>query len=253
MPVELAFLGVFPNPYESTREKIAFVKKGLWEPDSEDFLKVVRQSKLAKIQDITKTKNVLDFFGGIVQNEKKEERADFSIARIDLWTHSSPDWIALSGSIFLPPDRSLKPQILFKAPVETKGTQSHYFFPCINEDGLNDLDDYNIEIVDQRNKRKKWMLDDVRKKFSPGAKLVIYSCEAGANKGKTGISPLLKHVAKTMGFKVVSAFTENIKYDYVNGKIFLSVEGPEGKLSPSTKTIDYRALDSSSYFVTSKP
>jgi hypothetical protein len=258
MAVDLAFLGVFPNPYgKDTRSKLKDIAKGLWEPDSEDFLKVVNQSKLAKIQDISKTGDILDFCGAIVINETSKERADRSIARIDLVTHSSPDWIALSGSIFVPQGRSSGAQVKFDTPKDDKGLISHYFYPCICEYGLAGLDDNDIVIVD-RQKKKSWTLADVRKKFTPDAKLFIYSCEAGAAKSKAGISTLLKHISQTIGFNQVGAFTGNIKYDYVNGKIYLRAMNPkeEGKtakpLSLSARTLDYRALDTSSYFVSVK-
>jgi hypothetical protein len=246
LPIELAFFGDFPNPYgKDRRAKLVAIAKNAWEPDSEDFVRVVNQSKLAKIQDRLTSKDVLAFFGAIVQNGTKQEREDGSVSRIDLITHSNPDWIALSGTIELPKSADVRPTVKFQSTAT--GKPAYLFNPFISEFGLLEIDDNGIAIDDPQHK-KHWTLADVRKKFAPGAKLVVYSCEAAAAKSKAGISSLLQHMADTVGLEV-NGFTGNIRYRNTGEQIFLRLEDAKQSSAPSEETLDYRKLDAAAAYL----
>jgi hypothetical protein len=265
LPIELAFFGDFPNPYgKDRRRKLLAIAKDEWQPDAEDFSRVVNQSKLAKIQDRLTTKHVLNFFAAIVQKNKQEEREDGSVSRIDLVTHSSPDWIALGGTIDLPKSGTGKPPVSFRltpdpADLPKSGTgkppvsfRLSLFNPYISELGLLEIDDNGIVIDDPQHK-KHWTLADVQKKFAPGAKLVVYSCEAAAARSKAGISRLLQHMADTVGLEV-TGFTGDIRYRYAGEQIFLRLEDPKQSSAPSDETPDYRRLDAAApYLVRAAP
>ena len=260
MQLELAFIGVFPNPYgKDTRKKLEAVAKDRWEPDKEDFLKVINQSKTAKIQDISETENIMKFLGAIVLDAKKKERADKSITRIDLITHSNPEWIALQGTVLLPKTEVARPTVSF--PLDDTLDDFH-LYKRLSNGVLDELDgspaDEIIVSKPQAKSGQGWKLADIRKKFAPTAKLVLYSCESGVKRTKTsGVARLLSHLAKTLGLTTVGGFMADIRYHPKGEKVLLRLEdyrNTPDKLPPSEEKEDYRQLDSErSYYVEVKP
>jgi hypothetical protein len=261
-PIELAFLGVFPNPHGkgNVTKKLEAIKKGEWEPDTEDYRNVVSQSKIFRkaLSDnkikfekgVAECPTVRNFLAAVVDAESSKERPVGGIKRIDLVTHGSKEFISLNGVI-------IPGNVGFAG--DNQGARLEILFHSISETALNTLDG-KMENGDQPEpgdhfwtnfsnvkKTKKWNMADVRKKFAKGAKLVIYGCEIGQNR------KVLQHIANTFSISV-GAFKVTINYRFAaDQKIYLSLVEPEKKKS-SKEVLDYRLLDDfKEYYVEVNP
>ncbi len=244
--VEVACVGSFANPYgnDGARKQKA-IKANVWEPDTDDFRRVVNQSTVAKGGGILILNNLMALFGAIVQGHE-----DRSVKRIDLITHSNSRLIGLRGGFELAKGEATKPAIWLgdyygAGPVLEAGGLSE---ATLTE--LDSTDEDAILIAPPKGaKGKGWSLNDIRRKLTPDAQLALYSCEAALSRGG-GPPLLLKHIATSLGFPTVAAFAGKIRYRVDAAKIWLRVEDADGKLPPSAETLDYRALDgATAYFV----
>jgi hypothetical protein len=182
---EISVYGTFKNPW-SEKDEVDAMAHNRWEPTDDDFAAVAGKSA-----------NKVDSWKGLMQlilTNGDSESAAGSISRINIFTHANSNLIALTGHV---------------QPGSAAASVTLAVDSAISEDTLDQLDSgITINVFSKNNKKlaaKKFVMDDVRKRFTKDAVIVIYACHGAVDVA------FVQHFADTFQVKV-RAFREVIGY-----------------------------------------
>jgi hypothetical protein len=174
---EISVVATFPKPFKSVAEEVKAMKDDRWEPSTEDFSAVAGQ------QSVT-VDNYLQLLAVALVDGNRETTAG-SIGRINIFTHSNSDLIAMRGTISV---GGLTTTVSLEVPTAI----SDDTLDALNQPGAT----FSISHKSKSISSKKYTLDDVRKRFAANAVIVLYSCRAGVSK------VFLQRIADTFQVKV---------------------------------------------------
>jgi hypothetical protein len=180
--VHVALSAEFPYRWKNEAEEVAAMTGGTWNPSDKDFDAVISQDPSAKLFGCA---TVSEFIGPVTAQTAP-------VSRVDLFTHSKPDFIALAGKV----DPAT-------GNVGLGGSTGLELTP--------DYDAIDLNVVDaggSLNKGLKVLRDDFRKHLASDAEIRVFGCHAGL--GVLG-HHLLSQIAKTFDARV-SGFTSAIAY-----------------------------------------
>jgi len=181
---EISLVGSFDNPWKKEADEVDAMAHDRWEPTTDDFSAVAGRSSV-KVDSWKGLMQVILTSGGA-------ESATGSISRINIFTHANSNLIAFAGHV--------KPG---SPAVVTLAVDS-----AISEETLDQLDSGITINVDSKNTKlasKKFVLDDVRKRFTKDAVIVIYACHGAVE------TAFVQRIADTFQVKV-RAFRDVIGY-----------------------------------------
>jgi hypothetical protein len=182
---EISVVASFDNPWKKEADEVDAMSHNRWEPTSDDFRAVAGKSAIQ-----------VDSWKGLMQlilTSGDAESAAGSISRVNIFTHANQDLIALAGHV-----RPTNAAPLVDLVVDS----------AISEETLDQLDSGITMNVDSKNKKlasKKFVMDDVRKRFTKDAVIVIYACHGAVE------TAFVQRIADTFQVKV-RAFTDVIGY-----------------------------------------
>jgi hypothetical protein len=182
---EISVFGSFDNPWKNQADEADAMAHDSWEPTSDDFQAVAGNSGVK----VTSWKGLMQ----VVLTNGDAESAAGSISRVNIFTHANSNLIALAGHV----------RPTNAAPSVTLTVDS-----AISEDTLDQLDSGITMNVVSKNKTlasKKFVMDDVRKRFTKDAVIVIYACHGAVD------TAFVQRIANTFQVKV-RAFNEVIGY-----------------------------------------
>jgi len=181
---ELSVYGKFDNQW-SVEDEVTAMAKDRWAPTSDDFAAVAGQSSL----QVSSWKSLLQ----VILTRGDAESAPGSISRINIFTHANSNLIALSGNV---------------RPSSGKADVTLTVSSAISEETLDQLNSgITISVVskDKKLASRKFVMDDVRKRFTNDAVIVIYACHGAVD------TAFVQRIADTFQVKV-RAFREVIGY-----------------------------------------
>jgi len=182
---EISLFGSFDNPWKKQADEVDAMAKNRWEPTSDDFAAVAGKSSVK-----------VDSWKGLMQvilTKGGAESPTGSISRLNIFTHANSNLIALAGHV---------------RPGSASASVTLAVDSAISEDTLNQLDSGITMNVVSNNKQlaaKKFVMDDVRKRFTKDALIVIYACHGAID------TAFVQHIANTFQVKV-RAFRDVIGY-----------------------------------------
>jgi hypothetical protein len=182
---ELSVYGKFDNPWKRVDDEVTAMAKDRWSPTSDDFAAVAGKSSV----QVGSWKNLL----GAILTHGDGESAPGSISRINIFTHANSDLIALSGNVR---QGSAAADVTLNVP------------DAISEETLDQLNSgvtFNVVSKDKKLASRKFVLDDVRKRFTNDAVMVLYACHGAVD------TAFVQRIADTFQVKV-RAFREVIGY-----------------------------------------
>jgi hypothetical protein len=181
---EISVYGAFKNPWKTEADEVDAMAHNRWEPTSDDFAAVAGESAVK----ITSWKGLMQ----VILTKGDAESAVGSISRINIFTHANPSLIALAGEV--------RPG--------AAAASVWLYGDGISDETLDQLDSgINMKVVSKNKKvaEKKFVLDDVRKRFTKDAVIVIYACHGAVDVA------FVQHFANTFQVKV-RAFRDVIGY-----------------------------------------
>lgn len=181
---ELSVFGAFDNPWVE-KDEVDAMAHNRWEPTSDDFGAVAGKSAV-KVDSWKGLMQVILTNGGA-------ESAAGSISRINIFTHANSNLIALAGHV-----RPGSPAASVTLTVDS----------AISEETLDQLDSGITISVASKNAKlasKKFVMDDVRNRFTKDAVIVIYACHGAVDVA------FVQRIANTFQVKV-RAFKDVIGY-----------------------------------------
>jgi hypothetical protein len=181
---EISVFGKFDNPWAGADE-VAAMSHGRWEPTSDDFGAVAGKSAV----EVDSWKGLLQV---ILTNGDAESTAG-SISRFNIFTHANSNLIALAGHV---------------RPGAAAASVTLTVDSAISEETLDQLDSGIFVNVVSKNKKlasKKFVMDDVRKRFTKDAVIFIYACHGAVE------TAFVQRIADTFQVKV-RAFKDVIGY-----------------------------------------
>lgn len=182
---EISLVGSFDNPWKKESDEVDAMAHNRWEPTSDDF-KAVAGNSAVKV----------DSWKGLMQvilTNGDAESAAGSISRINIFTHANSSLIALAGYV---------------RPGSAAASVTLTVDSAISEETLDQLDSGITISVASKNEKlaaKKFVMDDVRKRFTKDAVIVIYACHGAVE------TAFVQRIANTFQVKV-RAFREVIGY-----------------------------------------
>ena len=182
---EISVVGSFDNPWKKEADEVDAMAHDRWEPTSDDF-RAVAGSSAVKV----------DSWKGLMQvilTNGDAESAAGSISRINIFTHANSNLIALAGHV---------------RPGSAAASVTLTVDSAISEETLDQLDSGITMNVVSKNKKlasKKFAMDDVRKRFTKDAVIVIYACHGAVD------TAFVQRIADTFQVKV-RAFKDVIGY-----------------------------------------
>jgi hypothetical protein len=182
---EISLFGSFDNPWKNQADEADAMAQNRWEPTSDDFQAVAGDSAVK-----------VDSWKGLMQvvlTNGDAESAAGSISRVNIFTHANSNLIALAGHV---------------RPTNAAPSVTLTIDSAISEDTLDQLDSGITMNVVSKNKTlasKKFVMDDVRKRFTKDAVIVIYACHGAVD------TAFVQHIADTFQVKV-RAFNAVIGY-----------------------------------------
>ncbi|HUS14055.1 MAG TPA: hypothetical protein VM536_03460, partial [Chloroflexia bacterium] len=228
---ELNMAGQFAwDPPITPAEEIGELTANRWSPSTDDFAAVPGG-----------TVAVVPSFGHLLGAICSE--ADGSISRINLFTHANKGMVAFGGHI---EKRTITRADVF---LNTNGAGDN--LTAMDPTSMSNLAQPGVffEAPKAINGKKKFTVEDLRKKFAPGAVFVLYACHSGQD------AAFLKQIAQFLGVKVIG-FSPEIgyyppaqsvpnKFQRAGEKIGLGFGG--------TPVTDWRGLISDSKAITATP
>jgi hypothetical protein len=182
---ELSVYGKFDNPWKRANDEVTAMAKDRWEPTSDDFAAVAGKSSV----EVGSWKGLLQ----VILTQGDAQSKPGSISRINIFTHANSNLIALSGNV---------------RPTNAAADVTLNVSSAISEETLDQLNSgITISVVskDKKLASKKFVMDDVRKRFTNDAVIVIYACHGAVD------TAFVQRIADTFGVKV-RAFREVIGY-----------------------------------------
>lgn len=174
---EISVVGSFDNPWKKEAEEVDAMSHDRWEPTSDDFRAVAGKSAVE-----------LDSWKGLMQvilTNGDAESAAGSISRVNIFTHANSNLIALAGHV---------------RPGNAAASVTLAVDSAISEGTLDQLDSgITINVVSKNKKlaSKKFVMDDVRKRFTKDAVIVIYACHGAVD------TDFVQRIADTFQVKVL--------------------------------------------------
>jgi hypothetical protein len=224
---ELNLVGQFDwsNPTVTEDDLLAELAAGRWSPATDDFSAVPGGTTI-----VTPT------FGHMLGAIWSQPVG--SISRVNLFTHANKDLIGFGGHI---EKRTITRADVF---INTNGPGDN--LTAMDPTSMNNLNQPGVTF---QVGTKSVSLEDVRKRFAPGAVIVLYACHSGQ------LQPFLKSIAtffnvKVVGFKVEIGYyppAQNVphKFQRTGMKVGLGFGG-----APVT---DWRGLTGDSQAITVTP
>jgi hypothetical protein len=182
---EISVVGSFDNPWKKEADEVDAMSHDRWEPTSDDFRAVAGKSSV----EVDSWKGVMQ----VILTNGDAESAAGSISRVNIFTHANSNLIALAGHV---------------RPGSAAASVTLTVDSAISEETLDQLDSGITMNVVSKNKKlasKKFVMDDVRKRFTKDAVIVIYACH-----GAVDIA-FVQRIADTFQVKV-RAFNDVIGY-----------------------------------------
>jgi hypothetical protein len=182
---EISVIGAFDNPWSKEADEVDAMAHDRWEPTSDDFGAVAGNSAVK----VSSWKGLMQ----VILTKGDAESAAGSISRINIFTHANSNLIALAGQV---------------RPGNTAASVTLKVDSAISEETLDQLDSgITMNVVSKNAKlaSKKFVMDDVRKRFTKDAVIVIYACHGAVDVG------FVQHIANTFQVKV-RAFRDVIGY-----------------------------------------
>jgi hypothetical protein len=182
---ELSVYGTFENQWKRVDDEVTAMAKDRWEPTSDDFAAVAGKSSVR-----------VDSWKGLLQvilTQGDAESGPGSISRINIFTHANSNLIALSGNV---------------RPGNAGADVTLTVSSAISEETLDQLNrGITISVVskDKKLASRKFVMDDVRKRFTSDAVIVIYACHGAVD------TAFVQRIADTFQVKV-RAFRDVIGY-----------------------------------------
>jgi hypothetical protein len=183
---EISVVGSFDNPWTKEADEVDAMSHDRWEPTSDDFRAVAGKSSVK-----------VDSWKGLMQvilTSDDAESAAGSISRVNIFTHANSNLIALAGHV--------------RQPGTAAASVTLKVDSAISEETLDQLDSgitMNVVSKNQKLASKKFVMDDVRKRFTKDAVIVIYACHGAVD------TAFVQRIADTFQVKV-RAFREVIGY-----------------------------------------
>lgn len=182
---ELSVYGKFDNPWKQAKDEVTAMAKDRWEPTSDDFAAVAGKSSL----EVGSWKSLLQ----VILTQGDSESKPGSISRINIFTHANSDLIALSGKV---------------RPTNVNADVTLDVPGAISEETLDKLNSgitITVASSDTKLASKAFVMDDVRKRFTKDAVIVIYACHGAVD------TAFVQRIADTFQVKV-RAFKDVIGY-----------------------------------------
>jgi hypothetical protein len=182
---EISLVGSFENPWKKEADEVDAMSHDRWEPTTDDFSAVAGTSSVK-----------VDSWKGVMQvilTSGDAESAAGTISRINIFTHANSNLIALAGHV---------------RPGNVDASVTLKVDGAISEETLDQLDSGITMNVVSKNKKlasKKFVMDDVRKRFTKDAVIVIYACHGAVD------TAFVQRIADTFQVKV-RAFRDVIGY-----------------------------------------
>jgi hypothetical protein len=181
---EVTVIGNFSNPYGGMQKEVQAMKENRWEPTTDDF------------KDVAGNALTVDSYLGILYvilvNGDKESSAG-SISRLNIFTHANAELIAMSGTV---------------SPGGMTTSVSLRVNSALSEETLENLNKGVTFSVPSKSKAlaaKKFTLQDVQKRFTKDAVIVIYACHSGLS------GSFMQDIADTFQVKV-RGFSDVVGY-----------------------------------------
>lgn len=182
---EISVVGSFDNPWKTEADEVDAMANDRWEPTSDDFMSVAGSSAV----EVDSWKGLMQ----VILTNGDTESAAGSISRINIFTHANSNLIALAGHV---------------RPGGGPASVTLTVASAISEETLDQLDSgitMNVVSKNQKLASKKFVMDDVRKRFTKDAVLVIYACHGAVD------TAFVQRIADTFQVKV-RAFRDLIGY-----------------------------------------
>ncbi len=182
---EISVVGTFNNPWNRETDEVDAMSHDRWEPTSDDFRAVAGKSAV----EVDSWKGLMQ----VILTNGDAESAAGSISRFNIFTHANSNLIALAGHV---------------RPGSAAASVTLTVDNAISEETLDQLDSGITMNVVSKNKKlasKQFVMDDVRKRFTKDAVIVIYACHGAVD------TAFVQRIADTFQVKV-RAFKDLIGY-----------------------------------------
>src|SRR6266851_2806783 len=170
---EISVVGTFNNPWNRETDEVDAMSHDRWEPTTDDFRAVAGTSAVK----VGSWKGVMQ----VILTNGDAESAAGSISRINIFTHANSNLIALAGHV-----RPGSAAASVTLTVDSAITM-------------------NVVSKNKKLASKKFVMDDVRKRFTKDAVIVIYACHGAVD------TAFVQRIADTFQVKV-RAFKDLIGY-----------------------------------------
>lgn len=183
---ELNCVGEFAwDPAITDATEIAELAANRWAPQTDDFVAVVGGNALS-------TPSFGELLGAILSE------ADGSVARVNLFTHANKGMVAFSGHI---QQGAISAQVMLNVngPGDNMTAMDPTSMTNLSQPGVN------FKAPKAIRGKTVFTVEDVRKKFAPGAMFVLYACHSGQAKA------FMDEINAFFGIKVVG-FTPVVAY-----------------------------------------
>jgi hypothetical protein len=182
---EISLVGSFDNPWKNETDEVDAMSHNRWEPTTDDFRAVAGASALK----VGSWKGIMQ----VILTNGDAESAAGSISRINIFTHANSNLIALAGHV---------------RPGGAAADVTLAVDGAISEETLDQLDSgitMNVVSKNEKLASKKFVINDVRKRFTKDAVIVIYACHGAVD------TAFVQRIADTFQVKV-RAFRDVIGY-----------------------------------------
>jgi hypothetical protein len=180
---EISVIASFKNPWTEADE-VKAMKENRWEPTSTDFQAVANDAIL-----VDHWHKLI----GAILTKGDAESAPGSIRRINIFTHANANLIAFAGHV---------------RPGGAMTSVGLTVDGAISEDMLDELNKgitFQVQSKSKALAAKKFTIDDVRKRFTKDAVIVLYACHTAVD------GAFVQRIADTFQVKV-RGFTDVIGY-----------------------------------------
>jgi hypothetical protein len=225
---EITIVGTFKNPFQSRAEEIKAMKENRWEPSTDDFVDV--GGKTVRAESYT------SILTAILVDGAAETKPD-SIARINIFTHANADLIAFLGTI---------------TPAGAMTNVSLNVNSSLSKDVLDNLNaagvTFTVNAQTPALKSRKFSIDDVRRRFTKDAVIVIYACKSGLD------GSFVQKIADTFQVKV-RGFSDLVGYFPIYDEATSAINRRQVGIgrNSQTKVTDFHKLDDHAQAVEKSP
>jgi hypothetical protein len=197
--MELAVIGYFPRPWKSDAAECKAADDGAWSPGSNAMEEVARRGGIDSKAIITSATTFSKLLGLILHRKAN------SIRTINIFTHGDEAFVAFRGAIMLMhsgPSRA--------APEVDTALTPEELTQYANYKTYRFDDERDAATAPKPLNRKKYTIEDFRSRFTKGATIYLYACNAAAK------PTFLQQIADTFQVNVVGfdvPVLYNLHYD----------------------------------------